>query len=421
MKCAVNMEIESGFRVGAPRLRLVSTLCLLHLVSSTLSAESRTRTSHPYSIHSSCAPLSLADYILHSISVAIPASFWYNRRSATILDLDKTPRGTTVKVGMLVATFCACTIGGVLMAQQGIDNKGGYATANAEVAVSGQGGMVAIPAGSFMMGDSFLEGDEHEQPVHAVLVSTFWMDCREITKAKWDEVRAWGLTNGYSDLATGEGKAPDHPVHTVNWYDCVKWCNARSQQNGLTPCYTVNGATYTTGFDTPECNWLANGFRLPTEAEWEKAARGGASGRRFPWNDSDAIQHSRANYNSCPSCSYDTSQTTKFHPAHEAGNIPYTSPVSLFAANGYGLYDMAGNVFEWCWDWYSSSYYNRSPPSDPRGPPTGEIRVFRGGCWNSPAEQCRVSHRAAYAAPGNSGFGLGFRTVRMIPQADIRK
>ena len=272
-------------------------------------------------------------------------------------------------------------------------------------------GMVLIPAGSFAMGDSFTEGDTDEQPVHTVSVSAFYIDKTEVTKAKWDEVYTWATANGYGFDNAGSGKAPTHPVQTVNWYDCVKWCNARSQKEGLTPCYTVGGAVYTNGASAPVCNWSANGYRLPTEAEWEKAARGGAAGRRFPWADSDLIQHTRANYYSSTSYAYDTSPTRDYHPTYARGGTPYTSPVGSFAANGYGLFDMAGNVWEWCWDWYSSSYYGSSPGSDPRGATTGSYRVGRGGCWDGLAEGCRSAYRV-YDYPSYWLKNLGFRSVR---------
>jgi len=251
-------------------------------------------------------------------------------------------------------------------------------TANDSTAPSG---MVLIPAGSFSMGDSFSEGSSDERPVHTVYVSAFYMDRCEVTKALWDEVYTWALSNGYGFDRAGSGKADNHPVHTVSWYDVVKWCNGRSQKEGRTPCYTVGGVVYKTGQSAPACNWSAPGYRLPTEAEWEKAARGGADGHRFPWSDTDTIQHGRANYYSSTSYSYDTSPTRGYHPAYNDGVYPYTSPVGSFSANGYGLYDMAGNVWEWCWDWYGSSYYGSSPGSDPRGPATGSYRVLRGGSW----------------------------------------
>ena len=140
-------------------------------------------------------------------------------------------------------------------------------------------GFALIPAGPFQMGDqsSPLVGDNNELPVHTVQVSAFYMGKYEVTKEEWDAVRTWGLANGYTDLAAGNGsyasKGANHPVHSITWYDMVKWCNARSQKEGLTPCYTVSGATYKTGQSAPECNWNANGYRLPTEAECEKAAR----------------------------------------------------------------------------------------------------------------------------------------------------
>lgn len=277
------------------------------------------------------------------------------------------------------------------------------------------GGMVLIPAGDFSMGDAFdPEGESDELPVHTVSVGAFYMDATEVTKAKWDEVYTWAVANGYSFDNTGSGKATNHPVHTVNWYDCVAWANARSQYDGFTPCYTnANGTTYTnsTVAFSGGCAWAADGYRLPTEAEWEKAARGGASGRRFPWEDANTIQHARANYYASSSFSFDTSPTTGYHPSYNTGGTPYTSPVGSFAPNGYGLYDMAGNLWEWCWDWYGSTYYASSPGTDPRGPASGSVRVARGGYWSSFADYCRVAFRY-YSSPGLEYDYLGFRLVR---------
>ena len=220
-----------------------------------------------------------------------------------------------------------------------------------------------------------------DAPPVTVTVSAFFMGKYEVTKALWDEVRVWGASNGYTDLRVGGGKASNHPVQTISWFDMVKWCNARSQKDGLTPVYTVNGAVMKAGTMEPAANWTANGYRLPTEAEWEKAARGGVSGKRFPWG-TDTISHSQANYLGNGGYSYDLTGALldTFHPSYSVGSKPYTSPVGSFAANGYGLYDMAGNVWEWCWDWYGWSTYV-SGAIDPRGAAPGQGRVIRGASW----------------------------------------
>ena len=274
-------------------------------------------------------------------------------------------------------------------------------------------GMALIPAGDFVMGDTFAEGSSDALPLHTNTLSAFYMDQTEVTKAQWDAVYTWALANGYTFDNGGSGKATNHPVHSVNWYDCVKWANARSEKEGLTACYTVPGNVYRTGQSAPDCNWTANGYRLPTEAEWEKAARGGAAGTRFPWTGVDTIQHARANYNaSTGSPAYDTSPTSGNHPDYQSGGFPYTSPVGVFAPNGYGLYDMAGNVDEWCWDWYDGSFYASSPDEDPRGPASGTVRVLRSGSWNY--YDCRVARRGA-PFPYIEFFSIGFRLVRAAP------
>lgn len=278
-------------------------------------------------------------------------------------------------------------------------------------------GFTLISAGNFRMGDTFAEGATWELPVHTVTISAFYMAKHETTTELWDTVRAWGLNNGYTDLPVGNGSLPskgaNYPVHLVSWYDAVKWCNARSQMDGLTPCYRVGGATFKTGSDPAvTCNFAASGYRLPTEAEWEKAARGGLSDKRFPWGDT--INHSQANYYANGSAfSYDTSEYTSntYHPTHDDGDQPYSSPVGSFAPNEYGLYDMAGNMWEWCWDWHASTYYSSSPNSDPQGPTTGTVRIYRGGGWKYGANLCRAAARGI-SNPGSSNNGFGFRVAR---------
>ncbi len=269
-------------------------------------------------------------------------------------------------------------------------------------------GMALIPAGSFSMGDSFAEGESVELPVHTVYVGAFYMDKYEVTKAKWDEVATWASSHGYDITAAGgSGKAANHPVQEMTWYECVKWCNARSEKEGRTVCYTVGGNVYKIERNMPDCNWSANGYRLPTEAEWEKAARGGLSGKRFPWGAN--INHDYANYKANGSVySYDTSQYTsdKYHPDYDDGSEPYTSPVGAFASNGYGLYDMSGNVLEWCNDWYGD--YTSASQTNPKGPNSGSYRLLRGGAWYTSATYLRCAYRY-YASPSRSSDLRGFR------------
>jgi len=296
--------------------------------------------------------------------------------------------------------------------------------------------MVLIPAGDFLMGDQSMpnRGEPDELPVHTVQVSAFSIGNCEVTKAEWDVVRTWARQNGFTDLAEGEGKAADHPVHNVSWYDVVKWCNARSRQEGLQPCYTVSGVVYQVGENEEvACDWTANGYRLPTEAEWEKAARGGKVGKDYPWGNS--ISHRRANYREDVSPSMLTklwndmrdkispgrsrSVGTGFHPTYETGNEPYTSPVARFAANGYGLHDMAGNVWEWCWDRFGD--YPASMQTDPRGGVSDKFRVFRGGNWYYGASRCSVASRDSIR-PEYSSPRHGFRLARSsVPPADSRE
>jgi formylglycine-generating enzyme required for sulfatase activity len=294
-------------------------------------------------------------------------------------------------------------------------------------------GMVFIPAGSFQMGDNFSERGSNELPVHTVYVSAFYMDRYEVTNDEMVRVLNWAygqgkLTVSASSVRNAEGNSQElvdlddsncriswngsqfvmkatngsgYPCVEVTWYGAVAYCNYRTQMEGggRTSCYNLSDWSG---------NWSATGYRLPTEAEWEKAARGGLSGQRFPWGAT--IQHARANYYSDSSSTYDTSPTRGYHPNWVDGGWPYTSPVGAFAPNGYWLYDMAGNVWEWCGDWYSSGYYEVSPGTDPRGPASGSYRVYRGGSWIDNAGYCRVASRDR-SNTGLSGGHAGFRAV----------
>jgi sulfatase modifying factor 1 len=279
-------------------------------------------------------------------------------------------------------------------------------------------GMALIPAGSFMMGDTFNEFDgDAAHPSHPVYVSAFYMDRYQVTKGLWDEVYNWAITHGYNFNNAGTGKAANHPVHVVSWYDIVKWCNARSEKEGRLPAYYTSAAqtaVYRTGSLNVQNDWVKwnAGYRLPTEVEWEKAARGGLSGKRFPWGDT--ITHGEANYYSSSVYACDICLTRGYDPTYDDGVPPYTSPVGSFAPNGYGIHDMAGNVWEWCWDWYDGFWYSNggANQNDTRGPNVlSGIRVLRGGAWFNVQIYSQCAYRYFYF-PSYGLNSVGFRCVR---------
>jgi formylglycine-generating enzyme required for sulfatase activity len=280
-------------------------------------------------------------------------------------------------------------------------------------------GMALIPAGSFMMGNSIGDSDITDATPTNVTVSAFYMDVNLVSSNQWAGVYSYATSHGYAFVHAGLGKAANHPVYYVDWYDCVKWSNARAAQAGLTPVYyTDAGMTqvFTNGDSgtTVYANWGANGYRLPTEAEWEKAARGGLSGQRFPWGN--VITENLANYYGATGVySYDLGPDGYNAAFYVIYAIADTSPVGYFAPNGYGLNDMAGNVLEWCWDWYAAPPYPTGSPylggSDPRGPGTGSVRVVRGGDWYDYANAARCANRIHYN-PIYPFTAVGFRCVR---------
>lgn len=273
---------------------------------------------------------------------------------------------------------------------------------------------VTIPPGDFLMGNT----TDADAPRVNVKVSAFYISKYEVSKSNWDRVRVWAISNGYTDLAVGVGKANNHPVVSVKWSDAIKYCNARSQMEGLLPCYyEKSGAVMKIGKTPSTVNWSADGYRLPTEAEWEKA-----SGGTFP-NGGGSIRHSDANYYATPYYDYDLSGAERawsntylghYHPDYEYGAKPYTSPVGKFNANRYGLHDMAGNVSEWCWDAYFRSAY-KDGVTDPRGGANSSFdpRVVRGGGWASQALFCRIHYRS-YDDPDYGYNNTGLRVARSL-------
>jgi formylglycine-generating enzyme required for sulfatase activity len=297
--------------------------------------------------------------------------------------------------------------------------------------------MQYIPAGEFTMGDHFDDGLHwDEKPEHRVYLSPYYIGKYEITNEQMIEVLQWAREQGkigingddvqytgYTILNMNDDcritwngsifelkdtKSYGYPCIFVSWYGAVAYCNLRSEMENLEPCYNYW-----------RCDHTMNGYRLPTEAQWEKAARGGLQGFRFAWNDVNIITHNRANYNSTGGWmsgllvyTYDESATLGYHPKYDEGDLPYTSPIGSFEANGYGLYDMTGNVAEWCNDWYDRTYYANSPSSNPYGPTaTSGDRVVRGGSWNAEALFNRVSCREMSETEGSMSNYIGFRVV----------
>jgi formylglycine-generating enzyme required for sulfatase activity len=241
--------------------------------------------------------------------------------------------------------------------------------------------MVRINGGTFTMGSPANEpGRDSDEAQHRVTVDSFYIGKYEVTQREYQEVM--GINPSYF-------KGDNLPVEQVSWYDAVEYCNKRSQMERLTPAYMINGTNVT-------WNRNANGYRLPTEAEWEYACRAGTT---TPFSTGNNITTNQANY---------------------GGNNPYnnnakgtlrekTTAVGSFTSNAWGLYDMHGNVWEWCWDWYGD--YPSGSQTDPIGAVTGAFRVRRGGSWYSDGYGLRSAFRVG-VLPSGRGSDLGFRLVR---------
>ncbi len=259
------------------------------------------------------------------------------------------------------------------------EKAGPQNAADAPPTITTKGGveMVLIPAGSFEMGSQ--GGKEDAAFVHKVTLDSFLMDKYEVTQAEFERLH---IPN------PSHFKGPTLPAEQVTWVQAAMYCNARSEDEGLRPCYNAKA----------ECDFDADGYRLPTEAEWEYACRAGS--------DSDY------SFGSDPR---KLGEHAWF--ADNAGNK--THPVGKKKPNAWGLYDMHGNVAEWCNDNYDKNYYHASPEANPRGPSQGKENVLRGGAWKSGADTLKSSYRLG----DNPGFSdaclardaIGFRCVRKAP------
>jgi formylglycine-generating enzyme required for sulfatase activity len=239
--------------------------------------------------------------------------------------------------------------------------------------------MIRIPAGTFTMGDA----DEIDAPLHDVTLDSFYMDTTLVTQVQYEKLMGDNPSRW---------KDPKNPVEQVRWWDAVRFCNKRSEADGLVPCYDLS---------TWSCNIQANGYRLPTEAEWEYACRAGTTTPYFMGKDASKL----ADY-----AWFD--KNSGGHP----------QPVAQKKPNAWGLYDMCGNLWQWCQDFYDVDYYDQGPAANPTGPQTGDTKVVRGGAWKSSADSCRAGYRYN-EGPGQPdvcfGYDIyGFRCVRKAPEDD---
>ncbi len=285
--------------------------------------------------------------------------------------------------------------------------------------------MTLVTAGPYTMGNGFsgeIGAYTVDQESHVVHVQSIYMDRFEVTGALWKEVADWAKDNGYPDLCAGSegfatsGAADDrslHPIVDVTWHDCVKWCNARSESEGLMPVYFTDAAqvdVYRAGscaLRSENVDWKANGYRLPTEAEWEKAAQGNREDQLFPWGD--RIDGSCANYwNSGDPFDNGTTPVGYYNGRQKIKGFTKVKDMM----NDYALYDMNGNVYEWCWDRHG--HVGTNAVDNPVGPDVGDFRTLRGGCWKSMFEaSLRCTYRN-HLRPEASAPYVGFRCVRKV-------
>ena len=268
--------------------------------------------------------------------------------------------------------------------------------------------MTQLIAGIFKMGDTFAEGNADERPVHQVKVNALHMMKHCVSFDDFDFYCSITGRSFADDANMGRGQMP---VINITWYDMIEYCNWLSEQDGYDKVYTIDKNKLDPNNHNKEdlfkwsvsINWEANGYRLPTEAEWEFAARNCGGHIRFG-NGSQIAKPDEMNFDGME----------PVNPIAEVGKKrPAPVKVQAFEPNKYELYNMSGNVWEMCWDWYDEGYYSESPMNNPKGPASGKLKVARGGSWVHNAFKCRTmsrEHKAAHL----SDVRIGFRMVRRV-------
>ena len=264
-----------------------------------------------------------------------------------------------VVFGLLALSLTSCSTGG--------SGKDDFTTLE----------MIRVTGGTFTMGSPSSEpGRDNDETQHKVTLSGFYMGKFPVTQAQYEAVMG-SNPSGFTEAVEGEKKA-HLPVENVTWFDAIRFCNKLSEQSKLEPVYTISGQTVTADLGK-------NGYRLPTEAQWEYACRAGTS-----------TAYSTGSISEATGWYWETSDNR----THEVGKKP---------ANAFGLYDMAGNVYEWCWDRYGA--YATGAQTDPEGTATGDRRVLRGGAWPLSGENLRSAYRGV-GDPSYKDSFIGFRVVR---------
>ncbi|MBT33482.1 MAG: hypothetical protein CMO01_27785 [Thalassobius sp.] len=262
--------------------------------------------------------------------------------------------------------------------------------------ISGLKQMKLVRAGNFAMGDH-TEQNYYALPIKHVKLSSFYIDETPVTVNDFKEyIAAGGELPAY--WSNELFQKTDFPVTGVSWNQAVDFCNWRSRVEGLEPVYELTEEKDKWGYFKWKLNKKKNGYRLPTEAEFEFAARGGLKESEYPWGND--FEKTFANYDN--------------ERGQPLGNWILLANVKSQKANNFGLYGMSGNIWQWCNDWYEDGYDEKSNKKNPLGPELGDVKVLRGGSWGSTTqEQLKVSYRS-YAAIGNYNYDIGFRCVRPV-------